>query len=96
MKTVYPKLFADMQNKIMQQSLSLQSTMPYEKQVQLGMLFGVPVNPTLEPDFMRAVQGSMVQSTGQQTQSGGLPPVAQNKSINSQYSTEADKLEGDR
>lgn len=95
-KTVYPKLFADMQNKIMQQSLSLQSTMPYEKQVQLGMLFGVPVNPTLEPDFMRAVQGSMVQSTGQQTQSGGLPPVAQNKSINSQYSTEADKLEGDR
>ena len=95
-KNVYPRLFADMQTKIMTNAVQLQKSIPYDQQIQLGYMFDIPVNPTQNPEFVRAVQESMGQNAAQQNQSGGLPPVSENKQIKEQYSTAADSLEESR
>jgi len=63
----YPKLYQQIQTEIVQHISTMKDRMPYEKRVQLGKLFGVPTDPTLEPQFvasMRKLYGDA--SQGQQ------------------------------
>lgn len=67
-----PELLKEIQGKVMDRISDRKEKIPYEKRVQLGVLFGVPTDPSLEPEFMQAIQGMYAQM-GQQKKQGGQP-----------------------
>ena len=59
-RTVYPETFADIQAQMVQRLSALQSKKKapkYAQRVQLGLLLGIPTDPTMTPDVMQAIQG---------------------------------------
>jgi hypothetical protein len=60
LKAVYPSSFQQMQTTIMDRVTKLASEgkpIPYERRLQLGLLFGVPADPSQEPAVSAALQG---------------------------------------
>lgn len=58
-KTVYPAMFADMQSRVVQKLAKLQAegrAPNVATRTQLGLLLGIPTDPLLMPQSMRAIQ----------------------------------------
>jgi len=59
-RTVYPETFADIQSQMLDRLIKLQGRKKapkYLQRVQLGLLLGMPTDPTMTPEVMQAVQG---------------------------------------
>jgi len=61
-RTLYPKLYQNMQIEIMQHVTESKRPLPYEERAQLGIMFDVPADPSLAPEFLNALQGRFEQS----------------------------------
>lgn len=72
-KTVYPKLYEQMQTQVMKELISSKSELPYSHRIQLGILLDIPTDKTLAPDFVRAIQATYTASE----QAGMEPPPPQ-------------------
>lgn len=57
-RTVYPQLYAQMQGTVMTSLQNARSAVPYRKRIQLGMLLGIPTDPSLDPQFETAIQNT--------------------------------------
>lgn len=55
LKTVYPNLFQQVQKEFLSQPEQLEK-LPYQKRLQLSMLFGIPLDPSLKPENLQAMQ----------------------------------------
>lgn len=71
-REVYPMLYADMQDEVMQALSDADKPPSYATRIQLGILFGIPTDSTLEPEYLRWVQGQAQASP----QEGGVDAVA--------------------
>jgi len=56
LRELYPELHKSITTEIAERAGELQQTLPYEDRVQLSILFGVPVDPTMEPRFISQMQ----------------------------------------
>jgi hypothetical protein len=56
LKAVYPKLYEEVTTQLMSRVSEMQKELPYEDRLQLGILFGVPTDPSLTPQFVSAIQ----------------------------------------
>lgn len=63
-RTLYPKLYGRLQSSIMEQVGSTKKPMRYEDRVQLGILFDVPTDPSLQPQFLQSLQERFTQGDG--------------------------------
>lgn len=70
-----PELLNHIKTTIMEKISSGEKKLSYEKRIQLGVLFGVPTDPSLEPDFIASIQG-MYAEAAQGQQQGGAPKGA--------------------
>lgn len=52
LREVYPALYAEAQQMLLSRASELQTKLPYARQVSLSLLFGVPVNPTMAPEYI--------------------------------------------
>jgi hypothetical protein len=96
LQAVYPRLYDQIRDTISQEVIARKETkpLPESKAVQLGVLFGIPTLPILEPGNYQVIQASYtVQLTPPQQQGGTAAPPAQSK-LNKSYATAADQLEG--
>jgi hypothetical protein len=75
MKSVYPEMFADIQQQILQQLPALRATLPYQRRLAFSVFSGVPVDPALDPAVLTRLQASFEMEEG--TQGGTQAPVAQ-------------------
>ena len=60
-QTVWPKLYEEMQSSVMQELAALQEsgkTLPYRDRVHIGMMLGIPTDPTLNPQAFAEIQAS--------------------------------------
>lgn len=60
-RTVYPETFRDIQAQMVDRLAKLQAkgkAPAYAQRIQLGLLLGIPSDPTMTPEVMQAVQGS--------------------------------------
>ena len=60
-KAVYPEMYGEVVDSVKTHIANLREsgkTMPYNKVIQLGILLGQPMDPTQEPDMVRAFQDS--------------------------------------
>lgn len=62
-KEVYPHLYADMQGRAVEWLGNMPELMTYESRVRIGLLFELPTDPTLRPEFATAMQALYQQPT---------------------------------
>lgn len=75
MRTVYPEMYADIQQQILQQLPTLRATLPYQRRLAFSVFSGVPVDPTLDPNVLSRLQSSFAMEEG--TEQGTQAPRAQ-------------------
>lgn len=54
----YPDLHKQIVSQIYEELGAAKEPVPYEKRLQLGLMIGVPTDPTMNPSFMRAAQAT--------------------------------------
>jgi hypothetical protein len=57
LREVYPELYGQVQADLQERLPQLREELPYERRLMLGILFGVPVDPAMEPNVMAVLQG---------------------------------------
>lgn len=55
LKRVYPKIYEQVREEITTHLIAQKSPLPYAKRVELGVLFDVPTDATLDPEFLQAI-----------------------------------------
>jgi len=66
-REVYPETFADMQAKVVDKLSALESSgkrPSYAQRIQLGLLLGIPTDPLMAPETLRAIQGQYQATPG--------------------------------
>jgi len=58
LKAVYPKMYDDLRTKVVHQLAEQEEPLPYAKRIQLGTLFDLPTDETMDPAFVRAIQAT--------------------------------------
>jgi hypothetical protein len=69
---VYPQLLAAIQQEVTAMVADLTTLPSYSQRVQIGTMLQIPVDPTLEPGFIHALQQNYAQTTAQ-SQTQGQP-----------------------
>lgn len=75
-KAVYPKLYQQIETEWMKAAQTQKKEIPYAKKVQMSVLFGVPYDTTMSPEFLDALQH--VQHPEQAGMQPGQPAQAAN------------------
>ena len=75
LREVYPQRFADLQQQLMLRLPELRQTLPYKRRLALSILFGVPVDPAMDPRILAVLQATYAAEDG--TEGGTQAPSAQ-------------------
>lgn len=66
---VYPSLYEDIRTQLIERVSEMQESMPYHDRIQLSLLFGVNLDPSLDSAFASAVQNGYAQAAQQASKS---------------------------
>lgn len=89
LRVVYPRLYEQIRGEIMARVGEMQEQLAYSDRIQLGILFDVPTDASLAPDFVALMQSSFV-SPDTQPQTPPAPGVSVN--IARDFATEAERV----
>lgn len=73
LRAVYPKMYAELQQKVAGELVDLKEPLPYAKRVQLATLLDVPTDATMDPKFVKAVQGTYGPTPAADEEGGAAP-----------------------
>jgi len=76
-KNVHPEIYNQLQGSIINAIMEKGDQIPYQRRVQLNLLFGIPTDYSMTPEFI-----SKMQTTFAPTDQGGRPDGARTKNIN--------------
>lgn len=71
LKVGSPKLYEEIQKQILEKTSDIKNPLPYGQKIQLSILFNVPADSTLRPDFVQSMQKTFSQETPLPQPSGG-------------------------
>lgn len=71
-RDVYPRLYAEMQAQAVEGLANSRQLLQYEHRIRLGLLFNLPTDPTLRPEYLSRMQ-AIYQKPQQQPQGGPQP-----------------------
>jgi len=89
LRVVYPRLYEQIRVEIMARVGEMQEQLAYSDRIQLGILFDVPTDASLRPDFLALMQSSFV-SPDTQPQTPPAPGASVN--IARDFATEAERV----
>lgn len=72
LKAVYPSMFEGLRNAVMDRLPAAAATMPYNKRVQLGLLFDVPADQSMQGQNVMGLQANFSDSGDQGADSGAV------------------------
>lgn len=100
-RAVYPQLYAEAAGRLMDRAAELEARLPYQRVLQLGVLFEAPLVENLIPERIAALQSAGTElgttpSGGSSDSVGGstkppVPSVARPPDLDSLYTTAADR-----
>ena len=91
LRAVYPSLYQRLVREVTQQLASDEGAPPsYQHRLQLGLLMGAPVDPTMTPSFMAMLNAGMGPAVAAQATQASAH--AKSPDLAPQMSTEADRL----
>lgn len=73
-RATFPAVFEAIKQSAIAEAAAMKKPVDYERQVQLSLLLGIPLNPTMDPKFIRATQTMMQRATQGQIKSLGRSP----------------------
>ncbi len=79
LRAVYPALYEDIRTQLATSVTELQAQVPYRDRVQLSILLGVELDPSLQTAFVNAVQNSYSQAEPAPRQTAYRPSTASSK-----------------
>ncbi len=80
LKVVYPKLYDYVKRKVIERVSEAETPPPYRDRISLSILFDVPLDPTMRPDFIAMIKAQHdAQQQQQPLQQGGGSGSAQSK-----------------
>jgi hypothetical protein len=94
LRKVYPSLFVLAQQRLMAQAAKIQHTVPTRQRIQMSMLYGIPLDPSMDPVNMEILQQSFVRKPAPMPAAQGAPPtpaVAAPVNLTALYQTTADR-----
>lgn len=56
LRVVYPRLYQEAQRRLIEQATTGEAKIPFERRVQLSLLFDLPMDPSMEPGYAAALQ----------------------------------------
>lgn len=74
LQNVFPELYAEAQLALLERATEISATVPYRRRTELSVLFNVPLDGTMAPDYFAAAQRSYQEQAPQQ--STGAAPAA--------------------
>lgn len=89
LRVVYPRLYEQIRVEIMARVGEMQEQLAYSDRIQLGILFDVPTDASLRPDFLALMQSSFV-SPDIQPQTPPAPGASVN--VARDFATEAERV----
>lgn len=93
LRDVYPNLYEDMRLQLTQRASELRTAIPYHDRMQLSILFGTALDPTLDAGFVNAVQNSYAQAAQAQESRPAYRPSSAAKKIGALEETPAQRIE---
>lgn len=75
-RATYPRLYAEMVAEMGQIMTGLTEPPPYQMRVRMGLLLGMPTDPSMDPTFVWAAQQTFAQSAAQNEAQLGRGPQA--------------------
>jgi len=95
-RSVHPEIYQAIRDAILEETAKLEKPLPYAKTVQISTLFEAPVDDTMTPGFIQAMQGSVRPVPGEQNgKRGPGRPSAADDTISSQYKTASESIGDD-
>lgn len=61
LKNVYPEIFNKLKTEVVSTLVESGKKVPYDKRIAIGTIFGVPTDPSLEPEMINRLQESFVE-----------------------------------
>ena len=94
LEKVYPNLHAQIKEQVTAHVVEHKGTIPESKSIQIGVLFGIPTVPILEPGNYEIVQASytVTEPSGTKTSVSATGPLA--GKIAKSFQTDSERLEG--
>lgn len=77
----YPKLWEDIQTKMIDRVASGNAKLGYDQRIQASIMFGVPLDATMQPEVMRAIQASKSTQAPEEGEQGGGAPQRGGSSV---------------
>lgn len=65
LREVYPAMYRELTRQVMEQIADLDEPPPYEERVEMSLLLGMPLDPSMEPAFVTAMQATYIQQEPQ-------------------------------
>jgi hypothetical protein len=75
LREVYPETYADLQRTAFNAITEADEPIPYDARLKLGLLLGIPTDPTLDPAFVAAMQASYAAQPSEAGQQPGAQPL---------------------
>jgi hypothetical protein len=93
LKNVYPELYGQVRTEVIKQAATQKTAVPYNKSVQLGILFDAPTDVTMTPEMLSALQQSFSQQPAQGAEKAGGKPLSRELDVGGAVATETQRLE---
>lgn len=87
LRTLYPNVFQDVLDEIMVTLTEYEEDLPYQHKLTLGLLFDIPADVSMTPQFLLTMQSNYVNKDV-----GGRPRGKRAPQISEQESTEVDRI----
>jgi hypothetical protein len=72
-REVYPQLYAEMQSRVLDGLANSSELLPYEHRIRLGLLFDLPTDPTLRPEYLAIAQSAYAVDAQKPINTSALP-----------------------
>lgn len=79
MKACRPLIYEQMRREVMSYAIDHNSELPYGKRVSLGVLFEIPTDATLRPEFLQAIKGAGAADAKKEAEAMPGPPARELK-----------------
>lgn len=80
-REVYPRLYAEMQARVLDALGASKELLPYEERVRVGILFDLPTDQTLRPEYLQITQAAYTLPEAPKGGATPLPPGRSNKRL---------------
>jgi hypothetical protein len=92
LKAVYPALYEDVRTQLLERVSEIETVVPYRDRIQLSIMFGVDLDPSMDNAFANAVQNSYGSASQAQEPRPAYRPTSASSKLGALEETQAQRI----